>query len=155
MSFFEISNQADNNEFSINSSFSKIKENFTENDGLLDFKNSSLELKEKHLGKFISFLQKDADFYALVKEKLTDDDLQEITKQKLRKNMTCEQIDDLLKKCELFIDFLENQDATKILSEISESLDVVGELLNKIVEIEANDSESKENTYQGLFFKIF
>ena len=151
MSFFEISNKEDNNELSINSTFSKINENFTENekDGLLDLKNSSLELKEKHLGKFISFLQKDADFYALVKEKLTDDDLKEITKQKLRKNMTCEQIDDLLKKSELFIDFLENQDATKILSEISESLDVVGELLNKIVEIEANDSESKENTYQG------
>ena len=151
MSFFEISNKEDNNELSINSTFSKINENFTENekDGLLDLKNSSLELKEKHLGKFISFLQKDADFYALVKEKLTDDDLKEITKQKLRKNMTCEQIDDLLKKSELFIDFLENQDATKILSEISESLDVVGDLLNKIVEIEANDSESKENTYQG------
>ena len=143
MSFFEVSNKEDNNELSINSTFSKGKENLTENE------NSSLELKEKHLGKFISFLQKDVDFYALVKEKLTDDDLKEITKQKLRKNMTCEQIDDLLKKCELFIDFLENQEATKILSEISESLEVVRELLNKIVEIEATDSDSKENTYQG------
>ena len=151
MSFFEVSNKEDNNELSINSTFSKGKENLTENENnsFLEIKNSSLELKEKHLGKFISFLQKDVDFYALVKEKLTDDDLKEITKQKLRKNMTCEQIDDLLKKCELFIDFLENQEATKILSEISESLEVVRELLNKIVEIEATDSDSKENTYQG------
>lgn len=148
MSFFEISSQEDK-KISNNSTFLDINENFTEKEDILALKNSSSELNEKHLGKFISFLQKDADFYALVKEKLTDEDLKEITKQKLRKNMTCEQIDDLLKKSELFIDFLENQDATKILSEISESLDVVGELLNKIVEIEANDSESKENTYQG------
>lgn len=151
LTFLEISEHEKIGENLNLSDFQGSNETISQKENQIQSKNLTTPIKKSHFNNFLSFLQNDADFYALVKEKLNDEDLKQITKKKLKKNMTCIQIDDLLKKCELLIDFIENREATKTLSEIMESLDVVKDLLNKIVELEGKNSQMQQDPYQGFF----
>lgn len=101
---------------------------------------------------FFSFIQKDSNFYSLVHEKLNDEDLKKITRKKLFKNITCEEIDDLLSKSDQLLDFIENQETTQTLTQILTSLDLINELLKKIIILQRGESGQNSDTYQGFIY---
>lgn len=143
-------NIAFSNNLTENANFDKIE---TNSNFLSNLNNESTQIiRKKSKNKFLSLIQKDANFFALVKKKLNDEDLKEITKKKLSKNMSCNSVNNLLSKCDQLLYFIENQQTYKTLTHFLTSLGVIKNLLNKILDLEKGNGQQKINTYSGSYY---
>ena len=111
---------------------------------------SEITNKTKESQMLLFFLQKNQNFYSMIKEKVSESVLTKLSMKGLPKDLTCEDIDELLRKCQFLLDYIENQETIETLTEIQTSLGLIKTLLKKIVDLE-EDPFHRNDVYQGKY----
>lgn len=100
------------------------------------------------------FFEKKPHFIQLLQQQgLSEDDLRQILARKLHKNLTCEEIDEILRKSQILLDFLDDHSNFEIVQEFLVSLKIIKRLIKKVLEIEKADAQTRSKAYESTNFQ--
>lgn len=100
---------------------------------------------------YLRFFERKPLFMQTLNEKINENDIKQIlVMKKLRRNITCEEVDDLLQKSQILLDSIESSNNIEIFQDFLVSLRIIKKLIKKVLEIEKGDPETRSEAYESF-----